>query len=592
MFKLLNKIYIIGVLCLAATPAFAKVCFLPDGNCEAGKATYSPVNNITGCEYKDENAAKNGLGECQETYKSGICHYRRCKMSETECMKEAHEASHAKTDIKKKCVVCKDGCWKLVDSAYGPDTEHTCKEMGYKTKENCTADYVKFVPVNLIDKNGERCGVCDQLTCSQMGGYKTKASCGSNEEFESVDKIDAYGNICGNCKTKTDNNPSDPNNGKTYYVTIDKNVVLHYPGFGNCNFTVDGIMKLPDIGNDSFFKDNNIRFAAQVHAYANLECISNGCSGRYVTYLSKIASDISIADMDQYSDYEVPIMHSDNTDSNIPEWGCGASRVLDSGIDLNNSKYWILKGSETPDNTSSMSSNCQTITVDGNSRTICYRYKDYSEIEVKVYFAYYPSLMNSSKILDKSSGVPALFFKDTMEPYETKKFEYKKGEQKISLTMRQISSSKKSSYIVSLSKNLNQECEYRVMTKNEFESKGAYSTLMHTGEIAGGPNGTEYGGRVWRSFSNLRNIPAPDDFENPDRDSLEYVAVMACTSPEGNFSNRQNKCSEISSYYREYDDPVNICSMADREYVPNVYSFGVRNNIDIKSPCMICKNIR
>ena len=592
MFKLLNKIYIIGVLCLAATPAFARVCFLPDGNCEAGKATYSPVNNITGCEYKDENAAKNGLGECQETYKSGICHYRRCKMSETECMKEAHEASHAKTDIKKKCVVCKDGCWKLEKSAYGSDTEHTCKEIGYKTKENCTADYVKFVPVKLIDKNGERCGVCDQLTCSQMGGYKTKASCGSNEEFESVDKIDAYGNICGNCKTKTDNNPSDPNNGKKYYVTIDKNVVLHYPGFGNCNFTVDGIMKLPDIGNDSFFKDNNIRFAAQVHAYANLECISNGCSGRYVTYLSKIASDISIADMDQYSDYEVPIMHSDNTDSNIPEWGCGASRVLDSGIDLNNSKYWILKGSETPDNTSSMSSNCQTITVDGNSRTICYRYKDYSEIEVKVYFAYYPSLMNSSKILDKSSGVPALFFKDTMEPYETKKLEYKTGGQEITLTMRQNSSSKKSSYIVSLSKNLNQECEYRVMTKNEFESKGAYSTFMHTGEITGGPNGTEYGGRVWRSFSNLRNIPAPDDFENPDRDSLEYVAVMACTSPEGDFSNRQNKCSEISSYYKEYDDPVNICSMADREYVPNVYSFGVRYNVGIKSPCMICKNIR
>ena len=592
MFKLLNKIYIIGVLCLATTPAFARVCFLPDGNCEAGKATYSPVNNITGCEYKDENAVKNGLGECQETYKSGMCYYRRCKMSETECMKEAHEASHAKTDTKKKCVVCKDGCWKLVDSEYGPDTEHTCKEMGYKTKENCTTDYVKFVPVKLIDKNGERCGVCDQLTCSQMGSYKTKASCGSNEEFESVDKIDAYGNICGNCKTKTDNNPSDPNNGKTYYVTIDKKVLLHYPDIDNCNFTVDGTMTMPNVGNDTFFKDNNISFAAQVYAYANLECISNGCSGRYVTYLSKAATEVIVADMDTYSDMEIPLMHSNNKDSSFPEWGCGTRKILDSGIDLNSSKYWVLKQGETSETVQPMSSNCQNITIDGNSRTICYKYKDYSEVEVKVYLAYYPSLMNSSKILDKSQGIPALFFSDTLEPYETKKLEYKTGEQEITLTMRQNSSSKKSSYIISLSKNLNQECEYRVMTKNEFEEKGAYSTFLHTGKIEDGVYGTEYGGSVWRSFSNLRSIESPDNFENPENDFLEYVAVMACTSPEGDFSNRENKCSDISKHYRENDVTRLDCSSSGAELVPNVYSFGVQYNVGVRTPCTICKNVR
>ena len=239
MFKLLNKIYIIGALCVAATPAFARVCFLPDGNCEAGKATYSPVNNITGCEYKDENAAKNGLGECQEYYKSGMCYYRRCKMSEKECLEAAHASIHKwitqnyhKIDIlrpglglksnvingtgtvvtpgitvnpvlrvtKQKCVVCKDGCWKLEKSAYGPDTEHTCKEMGYKTKENCTAEYVKFTPISLIDKNGERCGKCENLACMEMGGLKTEGSCAAGEKFVYANKIDGFNNKCGTCE--------------------------------------------------------------------------------------------------------------------------------------------------------------------------------------------------------------------------------------------------------------------------------------------------------------------------------------------------------------------------------------------------------
>ena len=238
--RCLILIYLIGIFILGnTTNVSAKVCFLPDGNCEAGKATYSSVNNTTGCEYKDENAAKNGLGECQETYQSGMCYYRRCKMSEKECLEAAHASIHKwitqnypKIDIlrpglglksnvingtgtvvtpgitvnpvlrvtKQKCVVCKDGCWKLENSAYGSDTEHTCKEMGYKTKENCTADYVKFVPVKLFDKNGERCGKCENLACMEMGGLKTEGSCAAGEKFVYANKIDGFNNKCGTCE--------------------------------------------------------------------------------------------------------------------------------------------------------------------------------------------------------------------------------------------------------------------------------------------------------------------------------------------------------------------------------------------------------
>ena len=213
MFKLLNKIYIIGALCMAATPVFAKVCFLPDAGDDCKKAhPLIKTNPVIQCEFKDEQTANSGLGECQEAYPSGFCFYRRCKKSETDCLKEAHEAveswilafkSGKDLPEKQKCVVCKDGCWKLEKSKYGPDTEHTCKDKGFKVKENCTAEHVRFKAIDLIDKNGNRCGVCENLACMEMGGLKTEGSCADDEEFVYADKMDGFGNKCGTCEPKT-----------------------------------------------------------------------------------------------------------------------------------------------------------------------------------------------------------------------------------------------------------------------------------------------------------------------------------------------------------------------------------------------------
>ena len=77
-----------------------------------------------------------------------------------------------------------------------------------------------------------------------------------------------------------------------------------------------------------------------------------------------------------------------------------------------------------------------------------------------------------------------------------------------------------------------------------------------------------------------------------ENDFLEYVAVMACTSPEGDFSNRENKCSDISKHYRENDVTRLDCSSSKAELVPNVYSFGVQYNVGVRTPCTICKNVR
>ena len=234
--RCLILIYLIGIFILGnTTNVSAKVCFLPDGNCEAGKATYSSVNNTTGCEYKDENAAKNGLGECQETYQSGMCYYRRCKMSESDCMKKANASVLGWLRWKRlggsripplsaipyKCVVCKDGCWQLIRSSTPVIPEYTCRELGYKVKEDCTAEYVKFSSISLIDKNGNLCGKCENLACMEMGGLKTEGSCAAGEKFVYANKIDGFNNKCGTCEAKTepDPTPDTPNNG-TYTITV------------------------------------------------------------------------------------------------------------------------------------------------------------------------------------------------------------------------------------------------------------------------------------------------------------------------------------------------------------------------------------
>ena len=603
MFKLLNKIYIIGVLCVAATPVFARVCFLPDGNCEAGKATYSPTNSITGCEYKDETAAKNGLGECQVVYESGFCHYRRCKMSEAECLKKAHEASHASLGTKLKCVVCKDGCWKLEESKYGPDTEHTCKEQGYKTKENCTADYVKFLPVNLVDKDGKQCGVCKDLECSEMGGYVKKGSCPTGEEFEYADKIDAKGNPCGTCKAKTeqDNNPSDPNNGKTYYIIVDNEVTPVYAyteytddGMSYCRFSISGQLYMPLVGNDTFFRDNNIRFGAQIYAGAEFKWFTNA-SGNNI-YQGEAKTVLTEAPLYGNTSGDVPLEFGEPIDPKMPYGACsyGLSNQADVNIDRTKSKYWVLKQDETPDTVQPLSSDCQTITIDGSSRTICYRYKDYGSNEAKVYLAYYPSLMNNPNILDTSKSVPYLSFMDTIEPYNSGMLEYKSNQEEITLTLRQISALKKSSYNIGLSGVNNQACTYKVMTMDDFNNSGASATFMHGGRINEPTSATVYssqtvyGGSVWRNFPNLTAISKPG----------EYVAVMFCASTDGDsgYYNRESECnitrytdgstSGLSYFY--YNDSNAPCNGKSAIAVDGMYRFYHSS----RRQCYICSDVK
>ena len=389
--RCLILVYLIGIFILGNTAdVSAKVCFLPDGNCEAGKATYSPTNSITGCEYKDEQAANKGLGECQVVYQSGFCHYRRCKMSETECMKKAHEASHASLGTKKKCVVCKDGCWKLEESKYGPDTEHTCKEQGYKTKENCTADYVKFLPVNLVDKDGKQCGVCKDLKCSEMGGYirKVKDCCPAGEEFEYAGKIDAEGYACGTCKAKTepdptpDPTPDDPNEGKTYYVIVNQNLTIQGTPTGSGTETIlqfNGTITLPDVSNDDFFTKNEISFAAQPHIYAEISCdggktrVEPG-DGYGLNRVLGVSSNIKqTADKRTmtFSYSETPWLKS----------SYDKCAITAKGVDKDKSVYGLKTGSFSNNLSSipsdyAMTSDCKTITIDGSSRKICVKYSD------------------------------------------------------------------------------------------------------------------------------------------------------------------------------------------------------------------------
>ncbi len=205
MFKLLNKLCFIGVLCMAATPVFARVCFLPDSkDCGMGKPSEPPVCT-TCCQYNSQEAAEAKIKDktCEKAYQNDnkLCWYIKCDTdlnhsngiygSISECKTAAKNAQ-----VNSKCLVC-GNCYKLV-------ADPTCKDKGYISKTTgCGKEYLGFKDNGETGSDGV-CGTCEKLACSQMGGLQTAANCKTGETFVLGDKVDGYSNKCGICETNSE----------------------------------------------------------------------------------------------------------------------------------------------------------------------------------------------------------------------------------------------------------------------------------------------------------------------------------------------------------------------------------------------------
>ena len=186
---------ILAFLCLFATAAEAKICFLPDGSCGTSKTTGFKQNpNGSGCMYKSEAEARNGLGACETTYKQNMCYYRRCKTEDNNIF--ADEASckkKAKAD-NLICVSC-GGCYKVTPktcpSGYTAGLTTCAEKAGY------TASY---------SSNGYAgysvCGKCKYTIKPCESGYTVGlASCPEKQGYTSDYSRNGVSGeqVCGKC---------------------------------------------------------------------------------------------------------------------------------------------------------------------------------------------------------------------------------------------------------------------------------------------------------------------------------------------------------------------------------------------------------
>ena len=186
---------ILAFLCLFATAAEAKICFLPDGSCGTSKTTGFKQNpNGSGCMYKSEAEARNGLGACETTYKQNMCYYRRCKTEDNNIFADAESCKKKAEDNNLICVSC-GGCYKVTPktcpSGYTAGLTACAEKAGY-TASYSSNGYVGY----------SVCGKCKYTIKPCESGYTVGlASCPEKQGYTSDYSRNGVSGeqVCGKC---------------------------------------------------------------------------------------------------------------------------------------------------------------------------------------------------------------------------------------------------------------------------------------------------------------------------------------------------------------------------------------------------------
>ena len=204
------------VLSVAAmSTASARVCFLPDStDCGEGDVV-GGGDVIIPCKYK--TAGEVPLNSAyQEPYKSGMCYYARCKISQSTC-----EANNGKN---KRC--CKF------------DKDSGCYYMGDCPKEECPADYIYSAEQATDRKSLLNCS-CDPCLTDA-----SKWKCTCPEECSKIEPAGTYTNKCDDSQIPHTAEGVIGSNGQCY-TCKDK------PVDENCEIKGGCIIDMASIGHNS-----------------------------------------------------------------------------------------------------------------------------------------------------------------------------------------------------------------------------------------------------------------------------------------------------------------------------------------------------
>lgn len=181
---------------------------------------------------------------------------------------------------------------------------------------------------------------------------------------------------------------TDPNEGKTYYVLLERNVeaiAKYYIGDSNieandtsnvggltCKFSVRGKIKYPDVSGDTFM--NKVYFGAKIAGYIDFKENGFGYDDDYSekSYswpVQNLMSDVNNRTIDTTWGASIKT-------SPLP---CEYKDLYSAYSSLNASYFWVgFNGAKLYNDANKLddSQRCKTLTKNGSSRTICVKYDD------------------------------------------------------------------------------------------------------------------------------------------------------------------------------------------------------------------------
>lgn len=183
---------------------------------------------------------------------------------------------------------------------------------------------------------------------------------------------------------------TDPNEGKTYYVLLERNVeaiAKYYIRDSNieandtsnvggltCKIMVRGKIKYPDVSGDTFM--NKVYFGTKIAGYIDFKESGFGSEDNYS---EKPHSWINIDLMSDVNNRTIPTTWGEYIKTSpLP---CEYKDLYSAYSALNASDFWVGFNSAKLDNDankldSGYSQRCKTLTKNGSSRTICVKYDD------------------------------------------------------------------------------------------------------------------------------------------------------------------------------------------------------------------------
>ncbi len=109
---------ILAFLCLFATAAEAKICFLPVDGCDTKIITKVKDDNASSCQYDSQYKAEQGISACEIAYspdksqRKKKCWYRMCNIQNKNIFSTYEDCKNNLTDSQ-KCESC-GSCYKRV----------------------------------------------------------------------------------------------------------------------------------------------------------------------------------------------------------------------------------------------------------------------------------------------------------------------------------------------------------------------------------------------------------------------------------------------------------------------------------------------